>query len=116
MVKMNSISGLYFKVKDLDKTEEFYKKLGFTVAHKEEGLVTIRLNWFWINFIVNSRAPGVRDETLYISVDNVDETYKELVAQGFEFTAEPQSYPSGKREAMLADPDGYWLVFFQKVK
>lgn len=115
MVKMNSISGLFYKVKDLEKTAEFYKKLGFTVVKEEDGLLTIRLNWFWINFIINPHTPGSRDQTfLYISVDSVDDVYKELTDEGFEFATEPQDYPSGKREAMLADPDGYWLVFFHK--
>ncbi len=111
---MNSVSGVTYRVKDLKKTVKFYETLGFTVTKNEPDFFSVRLNWFWINFIVHPHASGSNDQTLYISVDSVDEIYNELSEKGFEFTTEPQDYPSGKREAMLSDPDGNYLVFFSK--
>jgi hypothetical protein len=36
------------------------------------------------------------------------------VSKGMNQTSEPQRRPSGNREFVLRDPDGYKLVFFQK--
>jgi predicted enzyme related to lactoylglutathione lyase len=50
----------------------------------------------------------------YIKVDDVDDTYQGVLAAGMKPDGEPQKRPSGNREFILRDPDGYKLVFFQK--
>ena len=51
---------------------------------------------------------------LYLSVENVDEAYKDLIAKGFNPSSEPRDWPWGNREFVIRDPDGYKLVIFKK--
>src|SRR5690242_4770277 len=105
MSKLVSISGVITKVRDLKKTAEFYEGLGFLTTKKEPDHFAIRLNWFWMEFIEAPKMEGPAGQSIYVSVDDVDEIYEDLSAKGYEFTAKPTNYPSGRREAMVADPD-----------
>lgn len=115
MAKLVSISGMIYRVKDTHKTAEFYKKLGFIITKQEEDLVSIRLNWFWVDFIKagDHQSTGHDTQYLYVSVDDVDDMYKELKAKGFK-TTKPEDFSLGRRETALSDPDGYKLVLFTK--
>ncbi len=114
MTKLVSISGIISKVTDLKKTADFYEGIGFLTTKNEEDHFALRLNWFWMEFIEYEGDYAPSGQSIYISVDDVDAVYDDLISKGYEFTAEPTDYPSGRREAMLSDPDGYWLVFFAK--
>lgn len=114
MTKLVSISGIISKVRDIKKTTEFYEGMGFLSTKKEDDHFALRLNWFWMEFIQYEGEFAPSGQSIYISVDDVDAVYEDLRTKGYEFTAKPTDYPSGRREAMLADPDGYWLVFFSK--
>lgn len=125
-MKMKSISGIVCYVKDTDKTSKFYEALGFTFNKRGSDHVSIRLNWFWIDFHPQDKEdkPEFQKEAnldnkgagqfLYISVDNVDEFYENLLSKGLQASGEPKDYSWGNREFMIRDPDGYKLVFFQK--
>lgn len=127
-MKVNSISGLGCYVKDLDVTAAFYQKLGFRMGARDERTLTCYVNWFSMQFIVASledKDEFVREATaeprgagLYINikVDNIDEFYTEAVANGMQPSSEPRDWPWGNREFVMRDPDGYKLVFFQKLK
>lgn len=115
MSKLVSISGIITKVTDLKKTAEFYEGLGFLATKKDDDHLAVRINWFWLEFIQAPTPKVPSGQYIYVSVDDVDEVYKDLSAKGYDFTAEPTDFPSGRREIMLADPDGYWLVFFKKI-
>lgn len=117
MIKMNSISGIVCYSKDLGKTAKFYKDLGFVVTKDEPDQFCIRLNWFWVEFIntpAHAKPIGTVGQFIYITVNDVDKFYQAITAQGFKFDTDPVTYESGRREAMLTDPDGYRLVFFSK--
>jgi catechol 2,3-dioxygenase-like lactoylglutathione lyase family enzyme len=135
-MKMKSIAGMVFYVKDLKQTAKFYETLGFLVTKNEENHLSIRLNWFWIDFHPQDKQslrsfqdlkedipefqkeavlePKGAGEFLYISVEEIDDFYKELIKKGLKPASEPKDYPWGNREFILKDPDGYKLVFFQK--
>jgi catechol 2,3-dioxygenase-like lactoylglutathione lyase family enzyme len=127
-MKMKSIAGIVNYVADTKKTAEFYEALGFTITKREPDHLSIRLNWFWIDFHPQDKEdiPQFQKEALaenkgggtflYISVDDVDEFYQDVLAKGLKPSSDPQDYPWGNREFMLRDPDGYKLVFFQKKK
>jgi Glyoxalase/Bleomycin resistance protein/Dioxygenase superfamily len=51
---------------------------------------------------------------LYLSVENVDEAYHELLEKDLKPVSEPRNRPGGIREFMRRDPDGSLLVFFRK--
>ncbi len=127
---MNSISGLLFLVKDLDKTAEYYEKLGFNFKNRTADYATAYLNWFWLEFVAQDKAekivfqkeadlePGKQRGAglfVHISVQNVDEFYEAMLAKGLKPASEPQDFTWGRREFVIRDPDGYRLVFFQKL-
>lgn len=125
MIKMNSISGLVLFVKDIDKTIEFYEKLGFNFKTRTADHATAYLNWFWMEFVAEDKAEpsvfqGQLDEHrpgnifVHISVQDVDEFYEALLAKGLKPAAEPRDFSWGRREFVIRDPDGYKLVFFEK--
>lgn len=120
MAKMASISGIVCYVKNLEKTANFYEKLGFIVTDKTEDHVSIRLNWFWIEFqkaVGGMKIQATTSEFIYISVDDVDGFYADLKQKGIALHVEPFDEPNLKRrEFLVADPDGYKLVFFRKNK
>lgn len=125
-MKMKSISGMVCYVKDTSKTADFYEALGFQFTKREPDHISIRLNWFWIDFHPQDKEdkPEFQKEAnlavkgggqfLYISVDNVDEFYKMLISKRLQPSSEPRDWPWGNREFVIRDPDGYKLVFFTK--
>ena len=126
---MNSISGILFLVKDLDKTAEFYEKLGFNFKTRTPEYATAYLNWFWMEFVAQDKAEksvfqkeaDIDSEHkgaglfVHISVQNVDEFYEAMLAKGLKPSSESQDFAWGRREFVIRDPDGYRLVFFQKI-
>lgn len=125
-MKLNSVSGLGFYVKDLDKTAKFYEDLGFRIGKHENNSFTCYLNWFWMSFMAQDSEDKAefleeahkenRGSGLYINikVDNVDEFHKMVLEKGYKPSSEPRDWPNGNREFALRDPDGYKLVFFEK--
>jgi catechol 2,3-dioxygenase-like lactoylglutathione lyase family enzyme len=125
-MKPNSISGITCYVKDLGKTAEFYEAIGFRRGKEEPDRVTFYVNWFFVTFIAQDREEDteLRKEAqlpskgsglfLYIKVDDVEDFHKAVLAKGMKPLREPKVRPSGNREFILRDPDGYKLAFFQK--
>jgi hypothetical protein len=46
--------------------------------------------------------------------DRVEDFHKAALSKGLKPDGEPERQPSGNREFVLRDPDGYNLAFFQK--
>jgi catechol 2,3-dioxygenase-like lactoylglutathione lyase family enzyme len=125
-LKPNSISGVTYHVKDLSKTAEFYEALGFRRGKEEPDRVTFYVNWFFVTFIAQDgeEDPELRKEAelpskgagqfLYIKVDDIEDFHKAVVSEGMTPDGGPEVRPSGNREFVLRDPDGYKLAFFQK--
>lgn len=125
---MKSVAGIVCYVKDIDKTAEFYDALGFQFTKREPDHLSIRLNWFWMDFHPQDKEdkPEFQQEAnldnkgagmfLYISVDDVDEFYNGLLAKELKPSSEPRDWPWGNREFVMRDPDGYKLVFFKRNK
>ncbi|MES2215777.1 MAG: VOC family protein [Patescibacteria group bacterium] len=124
---MKSISGIVCYVKDIKKTAQFYKKLGFTVEKDTPDHLSIRLNWFWIDFHPQDKEdkPEFQKEAnldhkgaglfLYINVEDVDDFYKNLRAKKLKPSSKPRDWPWGNREFVIKDPDGYKLVFYKRL-
>jgi catechol 2,3-dioxygenase-like lactoylglutathione lyase family enzyme len=116
-MKVNSISGVTCHVQDLSRAAEFYETIGFRRGKEEPDRVTFYVNWFFVTLVVQDQAKvPARGEGvfLYVKVDDVEDFHKALVSEGLKPAGEPQRQPSGNREFVLQDPDGYNLVFFQK--
>ena len=126
-MSMKHIAGIVAYVKDVDKTAEFYGKLGFTFDTREPDHLSVRLNKFWMDFHPQDKEdkPEFQQEAnldvkggglfLYVEVDSVDEFYEHVLTQGLAPSSEPHDWPWGNREFVLRDPDGYKLVFFRKI-
>ena len=126
-MKLKSVSGLVCYVKDLNKTIKFYEDLGFVFRKKEETSATAYVNWYWIQFLAIDKEtkPNFKEEAVlenkgagvytYLSVDDVDEAYKELVSKGLKPSTQPKDWPWGNREFVIRDPDGYKIVVFNRI-
>jgi catechol 2,3-dioxygenase-like lactoylglutathione lyase family enzyme len=116
-MKVNSISGITCHVEDLSRAAEFYETIGFRRGKEEPGRATFYVNWFFVTLVageqaeVQTRGAGLY---LYIKVDDVEDFHRAVVSKGLKPAGDPERQPSGNREFVLRDPDGYNLVFFQK--
>jgi catechol 2,3-dioxygenase-like lactoylglutathione lyase family enzyme len=116
-MKVNSISGLTCYVEDLARAAEFYESIGFRRGKEESDRIAFYVNWFFVTLVAQDRT-GVGAKGaglfLYIKVDDVEAFHKAVLSSGLKPAGEPERQPSGNREFVLQDPDGYNLVFFQK--
>jgi catechol 2,3-dioxygenase-like lactoylglutathione lyase family enzyme len=116
-MKVNSISGITCHVEDLAWAAEFYETIGFRRGKEEPDRVTFYVNWFFVTLVsrdeseIPTKGAG---QSLYVKVDDVEEFHKAALSKGLNPAGEPERQPSGNREFVLRDPDGYNLVFFQK--
>ena len=125
-MKIKSVAGITCYIKSLNKTADFYELLGFDIKKRDSTHLTAYSNWFWIDFIAVSKEarPQFKKEAtqkkkgtalfIYLGVDDVDGFHRELVGRGLKPVSAPTDSPSGNREFILRDPDGYNLVIFKR--
>jgi catechol 2,3-dioxygenase-like lactoylglutathione lyase family enzyme len=114
-VKLNSISGVTHRVKDLPASIKFYESLGFRMDKQDDQQARCYVNWFWIDLVADSAADAKNEgASLHIKVVGIDEYYQGVLDLGMKPNSEPEKKPSGDREFVLSDPDGHQLVFFEK--
>jgi predicted enzyme related to lactoylglutathione lyase len=117
-MKVNSISGITCEVEDLPREAEFYETIGFRRGKQESDRVTFYVNWFFVTLVAENQAEAPTKGAgvfLYIKVDDVEGFHKAVLSKGLKPAGEPERKPSGNREFVLRDPEGYNLVFFQKM-
>ncbi len=114
-------------VDDPAKTADFYQKVGFTIDRNEPDHVSVSLGDYWMDFHPGSKEdkPEFQEEAvstpkgiglfLYFRVTEIDNFYQELLEKGLVTSSEPRDWPWGNREFVVRDPDGYKLVFYQKL-
>ncbi len=113
-MKLKSVSAFGCEVEKLDRTIKFYESLGFVFRNKEAGWARAYLNWFWIEFHQGTPAAG-EGVVQYVNVEDIDEFYEGVKKLGYLPEGEVAKVPQGRRQFVLKDPDGYKLVFFQKL-
>ncbi|GAA0912600.1 hypothetical protein GCM10009557_86640 [Virgisporangium ochraceum] len=114
-MKISSISGVVYPVRELDKAIEFYQTLGFRLGKRDDHQVTVYVNWFWLTLTTDhDHVPAEGGPSLYLKVDDIDDYYGAVLAHGLTPSTEPRKDRSGRREFLLLDPDGNRLVFFTK--
>ncbi len=125
-MKIKSVAGLTCYVKNLASSVRFYEKLGFEIRKRDASHATAYSNWFWIDFILASKearpdhqklkgvATRGQGVLLFLSVEDVDGFHKYLLTKGLKPLGPPQDWPSGNREFLLRDPDGYNLAIFKR--
>ena len=120
------ITNLVLWVQENKLSERFYKKLGFQVAQSDDDHSLVLLHGFGLDLVsMRDEAPFTRDSMagdkgrglyIYLHVDDVNATYRMLVAKGFLPVSTPKDWPWGNREFILKDPDGYKLCFWQAIR
>ena len=116
------IHSTLFFCKDIDKTAEFYENLGFNIK-KDVDAVRIIFGDYRLAFMDESKTtikddPGAKKGVgmfMYFEVENVDSFYQKLKEKNITTSSEPTSWPWGKREFAIKDPDGYKLIFFSNI-
>jgi catechol 2,3-dioxygenase-like lactoylglutathione lyase family enzyme len=113
-MKIGSISGLVYAGSDLDKTAAFYETLGFRPGKRTDHDYTCYINWFWLTFSTRADRTAEAGATLYLKVDDLDDAYGFVLANGFTPVDEPHKDTAGRRVFTVADPDGNQVAFFTK--
>ena len=120
-------------VADLQKSVEFYQRLGFEPVREgsnNRDVAYVRLDGLSLQFVAQSSAadkpeafqrdafgePKGTGLYMNVEVDDVDQFFQTLKADGVTTSSEPRDWPWGQREFVLRDPDGYKLVFYQIIR
>ena len=126
------ISGLVpmIHVADVERSAEFYRKLGFEIGNfvPREG----KMHWAWLyapkapdwkrgpNLMLTRGAPGVsagaKSALFYLYANDLKKLRDELLTKGVK--ASEISYPDylPKGECRVDDPDGYCLMIAQSAE
>lgn len=121
-----ALNGLMLYVTDVANSLKHYEQLGFRVIQNQVPLFgSVMLNGFLIQFQdkTNPSDPDFVKEAMaepkggglfiYLQVDDVDDYFEKVTSRGVVPTTQPRDWPSGNREFVIRDPDGYKLVFYQ---
>ena len=101
-------------VQDLTATRAFYEQLGFTQTYQfppegEPGFVTMERGSSSIGIGVGGDS-GDDAFSLWVYVDDVDETLAALGTSGALVISEPEDQPWGERVARTRDPQGNLVI------
>ena len=116
-------SNLFYS-SDLQRTYEFLKGIGFDSQKSDDG-VRAKLGDFTLAFVDERKTPiqnesGMKPKGLgiytYIEVDDADAHFELVKKNGIVPRTEPKTWPWGKREFVVKDPDGYKFVFYSSIK
>jgi len=112
-VVVTRLRGVWLGVKDVEKSREFYERLGayFEDEPGFEGVVSATLGGMRLNFeVAKMDAHPGGGYILLLDVTDADALHAELEAAGCTITRAPNDTPWG-RHFMVTDPDNYSLAF-----
>jgi len=110
-------------VSDLNKTADFYQKLGFEIVKSTDNKIIAKLGDFELHCYDQSKVFFKQDVDrfkgagvfFYVYVDDVDAKYAELKNKGLQPSGEPKDFEWGNREFAIKDPDGYKIIFYKEI-
>jgi catechol 2,3-dioxygenase-like lactoylglutathione lyase family enzyme len=98
--------------RDLARTAEHYRSLGFEPAYQTDGFQILRRDGLELHFALKSDHDPKRTAMwIYIRVEDADEMYQELKAAGAHDLREPRDTDYKMREVAYIDPDGNLILF-----
>jgi catechol 2,3-dioxygenase-like lactoylglutathione lyase family enzyme len=121
--------GSILAVADVERSRQFYERLGFTTeaVYDDPPYATLTLAGARLSLAEQGHdaedRPGVALEAppdrsrmnalLVLEVDDCMSAYRDLGDQGVDFLAEPYSPPWGGHRCFAVDPDGYLVELEQ---
>lgn len=117
------LNSLLLYVADPSASSDFYSKLGFKTTLKADSCL-VAIGGFRITCFDETKAQFKQDTPIepkgagvfiHFEVNDVDDIYKSALEVGLSPSSEPRDWDWGNREFAIKDPDGYRLVFYQKL-
>ena len=114
-----------FTVKDIQKSLDFYNKVGFKTEMTAPGpggkLMHAEVDYHGSTLMLGPSMEGELKNVgtgvaLYIDVPSADKAFQQVKAAGARIEEEPKDQFWGRRDFTALDPDGYKLVFSQFVR
>jgi catechol 2,3-dioxygenase-like lactoylglutathione lyase family enzyme len=109
---INNISAVTFAVRDMARSVEFYRRLGFELVYGGEhaGFSSLKAGASYVNLAASPAYEHRWWGRAIFRVDDVDAHHRMLQMQGL--TADPpRDAPWGERFFHVLDPDGHELSF-----
>lgn len=113
---MTSLTYVTLQVGDIDRVRDWYVHVvGLRVEHETDGEIAVLTGRGGCRICLESGPPVSEPSRidLLFEVDNVDETWKRLVNEGVKFWRKPTDELYGQRNAILFDPVGHKVEFFE---
>ena len=120
------LHSVLFYASDLAATADFYERCGLSVVRSDDDpVIRITMGDFTLEFLSEQKAtiknkasnvPKGLGIYTYVEVDDADAHFAEIKRNGVEPSTEPKTWPWGKREFVVKDPDGFRIVFYSPVK
>jgi catechol 2,3-dioxygenase-like lactoylglutathione lyase family enzyme len=119
-MKINDIA---IFVKDLKKSIEFYKKVGFKTGLQDKGFCEFKMEGTKLalldynvaaDLVGRENTPQSKKHGFLIAqeVPEIDNMFKKLKSKGIRFFKEPKTQSWGQRTAYFKDPDGnIWEIY-----
>lgn len=114
---MNTICHIDIQVSDLDRAQAFYEAVfGWTFRSFIPGMRVFGVGETHVGGIMQSEdiRPG-NSPSIWIQVENVDETLAKAVAAGGALVDEKSEVPTVGWSTLFADLDGNWIGVVQYV-
>ena len=133
---LESVHRVFFLVKDLGESVDFYTRLGLPVIHQSDwsmGAVSANTEVFDLGNGVGlslaaptdpygiglvSDMPNDRGTNLSFMVDDLDTFYRVSTARGIQYPMPPQEMRTdagaGGRMLFCKDPDGYGIIILER--
>jgi len=111
------ISAVTFAVRDMARTVEFYRKLGFRLVYGgvEDEFTTLQAGDALVNLVLRPGYEGQWWGRTIFRVDSADAQYADAIAAGIEVQP-PLDAPWGERYFHVTDPDGHELSFAEPLR
>jgi catechol 2,3-dioxygenase-like lactoylglutathione lyase family enzyme len=106
------ISAVTFVVRDMARSIEFYKKVGFELLYGDESAAfsSLKAGEAFVNLSANLGYEHRSWGRVIFRVDDVDAHYRSLEGQGL-MIEPPRDASWGERFFHVTDPDGHELSF-----
>ena len=115
---MSALTYITLQVGNIPQARDWYVDVvGLSVELETDGQIVVLKGDGDCRICLENGDPVSEPERidLLFEVDSVDETYNRLMEEGIEFWREPANELYGQRNAILFDPVGHKVEFFEYI-